>query len=220
MENPFIEDKYDKYEITEKFNIKALYYEINYAQQKVKYDPIFKKWFESQKKERGENGIAFYSRDSKLFFYLINKEELREAERRYTDTGELCEFCGEIQYNYICCIRGGIKEMILEIYLSGDYNCDNDADVLKLSPFSFQIYFFFYVSAALFFERRKSTVDNLYDSYLYEKKCLLYFYYTICFFIGLFSCFIFFIPYTLLYVISIIIIFIHICKKDPNYMFK
>ena len=220
MEHPFIEDKLDKFEIREKSNLKALNYEINYAQQKVKYDPIFKKWFESQKRERGENGIAFYSRDSKLFFYLINEEELREAVSRYSDIGQFCEFCGEIRFSYLCCIKGGIKEMILDIYLSGKYNCRDCVDVLKLSPFLFQIYFFVWVSAVLFFERRKPIVERLYDSYLYEKQCLLYFYYTICFLIGLISCFIFFIPYTLLYIISIIIIFIHIYKKDPNYTFK
>ena len=73
MENPFIEDKLD---IREIFNIKGLYYEVNYEQQKVENDPIFKKWLESQKRERGENGRVFYCRDCKLFYYFINEKEI------------------------------------------------------------------------------------------------------------------------------------------------
>ena len=50
MEYALVEDAM---EIREKFNLKALHYEVNYAKKIVKYEPIFKKWLESQKRERG-----------------------------------------------------------------------------------------------------------------------------------------------------------------------
>ncbi len=84
MENPFVEDKLD---IREIFNIKGLYYEVNYEQQKVENDPIFKKWLESQKRERGENGRVCYCRGCKLFYYFINEKELTEAKKTCQNFG-------------------------------------------------------------------------------------------------------------------------------------
>ena len=78
MENKFIEDEIELKEIN---NIKALYYKVNYLEQKVNEDPVFRRWLESQKKERGENGIVSYCQNCNLFFYFINKNEESELKK-------------------------------------------------------------------------------------------------------------------------------------------
>ena len=70
MENKLIDDEIELKLID---NIKALLYKINDSKKKVNNDPIIKKWLESQKKERGENGIAAYCIECNLFFYFISK---------------------------------------------------------------------------------------------------------------------------------------------------
>ena len=169
MENVLIEDAI---EIREKFNVKALYYEINYAEKKVENDPIFRKWLESQKRERGENGKAFYCRDCKLFYYFIKGRELAEAKRACPLIGYICEYCGELIFgNSLCCIRGGIKNIFYQNLLKGQYDYRQEVvDCLKLIPPFFYAIFFVDISAALFVGRRKSKNCNLYHSFIQEEK--------------------------------------------------
>ena len=54
MESKLIDDEI---EITIINGIKALNFVINDPKKKVSYDPVFKKWLETQIRERGDNGI-------------------------------------------------------------------------------------------------------------------------------------------------------------------
>ena len=104
MENILLDDEIE-YKIIN--NIKALYFEINYPTIKIINQPKFKKWLELQKIERGVNGYVRYCNNCNLFFYFVDKNEERNTKCcDYHNFGKICNYCGEIYYNYsFCCIK-------------------------------------------------------------------------------------------------------------------
>ena len=208
MESSLLEDEI---EIREKFNVKALYYKINYPEKKVQYDPIFKKWLKSQKIERGEKGKAFYCKDCKLFFYFKNEKEVQNAKENCSPTniGYICEYCEEMIFDDShCCLKGGIKNILhnyaLDINFAGDD--DNNFNFLLLIPPIFSIASFCIGTSLFFTRRRKSTIDDIFSYYLNEDSTTKNIYMIICLLVGFLLYFIFLVPNTILYIIYLVII--------------
>ena len=227
MEYALVEDEM---EIKEKFNLKALHYEINYAQKKVKNEPVFKKWLESQKRERGK-GKAFYCRDCKLFYYFINEQELNQAKLECPKMGYMCDYCGEMFLSdSYCCLKGGFKNLFYDLLVNGKdddyYKNENELDdeednfqIAKLFPLTFNIFFFGLMLAVLYARRRRSTDSNIFDYYSSKDNYAVVFMVLVGVFMGFLYFFIFLIPNIIIYIIYIVLFLIHLFKKNTNYMF-
>ena len=211
----------DEIEIKEKYNVKALYYEINYPEKKVEFEPVFKKWLESQKRERGEKGKAFYCRDCNLFFYFINEKEVKNAKEECINIGYICEYCGELIFDdSYCCTKGGIKDIIYSNLLNDHYDCkEENVNCLKLLPHLFYILLFMDITFALFMKKRKTTDSYIFYSFAKKESHITWIFIVIGVLLGFLHFIIFLIPNIILYIIYIIIILIRLYKKCQNLIY-
>ena len=215
MENRLINEEI---EIREKYNLKALYYKLTYEERKVKNNPIINEWLDSQKRERGENGKIYYCITCNLFFYLINEKEVKEVKSKCIDVGYICDYCGEIMSrNSYCCLRGGMKETFFDMLLRTEkiYEEDYIINCVKLTPLLSSIFFIGLIYNALYFNKRKAIVSNVFYTYTFKINYASIILFGSFIITGLLHFFIFFTLYIIFYIIYLFMLLIKTCiKKD------
>ena len=214
MENKFIEDEIELKEIN---NIKALYYKVNYPEQKVNEDPVFRRWLESQKKEKGENGIVSYCQNCNLFFYFINENEENETKRICCNDyffGHFCNYCDQIIIpDSYCCIRGGIKLLFQDNLLNGKYGYKEEIfDCIKFIPIIFFFIFFVNISCVLFVNKRRTIKNVIFSSYNLKDSYGTFSFLAICSLISILYYLIFLIFSNILYIIFLFLVFLR-CRN-------
>ena len=208
MENKFLDDEIELKEIN---NIKALYYKISYPNKRVNGDPIFIKWLETQKKERGDNGIVSYCKNCNLFFYFMNEKERNETKKICCESynyGYICKYCKQILFvDSFCCTIGGLIDLIKYNLFNRRYEKEKNYfyDCLKFIPFIFLLILFINVNLAIFGSKRMRINNDEFSSYLGKDSYASNLFIIIAFFLGFLYFFIFIIPCTLLYIIYLLV---------------
>jgi len=197
--------------------IKALYFEINYPTIKIINQPKFKKWLESQKMERGNNGYVGYCQKCNLFFYFVDKMEEINTNCGYDHYfGKICNDCGEIYDNYsYWCIKKGIIGTLKEILFDG-YYCSGSGifTKIKLIPFIFIYFFSWSIIFGIFFNRKKKINNNMFANYIFNANCRRNLTIIIADLIVFLHSLIFMITFQILYISGLIFIIIQSCREE------
>ena len=204
MENLTIDDQIEYREIK---GMKALYYKLQYPNAKVKENPYFEKWLNSQKNINGNNGIISFCKNCDLFFYFKNapKEKYTiccsyNSLGEFDSYGHVCEYCGQIYFeDSLCCTKNGIKVACQKVLLNGQY-FNSFRNWIKFFPFIFLFAFSMIFLWGLFFYRRMKYKNDIFSSFIRIETT-----YTII--VMLFSLFLIII-YSLIFSISYILFFI------------
>ena len=167
MENSNLEEE----ECIEIINNEVCYFnKNNYASNQILKNPLFLKWWNEEKRKKGEKGFLKQCEQCNIFFYLTRSNyDFKCKNNHYLNP--ICNYCACIFHGgSYCCAKRSLISVFRLYLLNGCYSCNtNQSDGLleciKAAPFIFNLVFVGSFYYGLFFHIRIIVKEQKYSCY-------------------------------------------------------
>ena len=223
MENTLIDVEENENNIKEINGLLCFQYKMKYKGERILKTNKFKLWLKEEKRKKGNKDLLYYCDNCNIFCYFqYQKERLSfKCLCNLSMKNKICTYCGYQYYGaHCCCARRGFKESFKYYLLNGRYTCninktDGIFDCMKAYSCIFNFLFIGTIYCGLFYKRllKKCLTDKNIDCYEYKNNSSrnqfslsnISLYISILFI--LVYCIIYYVPFTIIYFIYLIIFF-------------
>ena len=207
MENELINIEDEVY-IKEINGIKAIHYKINYNNQNILKDKIFKNWLNEEITKKKGKKCTLY-KCSKCDFFLYGKfGEIISFPHCKANLDTICSYCGKQYHDWsFCCSKRGLMNTFFD-YFFPTYKETDCYDYNKLIPFLFNIFFIGMIYCSIFLYQKLKVGNEEFSCYLYKDTKLSHFAMVISVFFTLLYSLVYFFVFLIIYFLYLILYFI------------